>query len=66
LRSSGVQLECDNSRTVVHQGTRQHPGTGPDIQHEIASRDAGVIHEPFGPLAIEPVPSPSCPLPGHG
>jgi hypothetical protein len=61
-----MQLECDDSRTTVHQSARQYAVTGPDIQDELASSDIGVAHEPFGPLAIEPVPSPSCPWPGHG
>ncbi|MGC2176260.1 MAG: hypothetical protein WA614_12470 [Acidimicrobiales bacterium] len=66
LCSSRMQLECDDSRSLVHQSTRQYAGPGPDIQDELASSDIGVAHEPFGPSAIEPVPSPSCPWPGHG
>jgi hypothetical protein len=66
LCSSWMQLECDDPRALAHQSTRQHAGTGPNIQNEFARSDAGVAHEPFCPLAIESVPSPSCPWPGHG
>jgi hypothetical protein len=64
--SCWVQFEGDHASTALHERARQRAGTGADVQYEVAGHDAGVINEPFGPPTIESVPSPSCPLPGHG
>jgi hypothetical protein len=66
VSTSGVQFKGDDARAPRHQRVRDRAGSRADIQDQVASGDTGVINEPFGPPAIESVPSPSCPFPGHG
>jgi hypothetical protein len=66
FRSSWMQLERNNSSTPPNKGTCERSRTGTNIEHEIAGRDSGLFNQAFGPLAIESMPSPSCPLHGHG
>jgi hypothetical protein len=61
-----MQLKGDDASTSIKKRACQRAGTSAHIKNEVASGDAGVIYEPFGPPTIESMPSPSCPFPGHG
>jgi hypothetical protein len=64
--SRWVQFKGDDARTSIDERACERTGPRADIQYEVASRDAGVINKPFGPSTVESMPSPSCPMLGHG
>lgn len=66
FRSKWVEFEGDDSCAVSNQVARDRATPGADVENEIVTSDVGVVNEPFGPLTVESVPSPACPLLGHG
>ncbi len=66
LNASWVQLEGNDARASLDEWSDECAGTGTDIENEVAGTYSGVVNESFGPSTIESMPSPSCPLLGHG
>ena len=54
-----VALDGDDVGAGAHEREGDRAATGPDVEHDVAARDAGVTDESVGESRIELVPAPS-------
>ncbi len=61
-----MQFEREYGGAGANKRIRECAGSGPEVEHEIAAANVGVVDETLRPMPMKLVPSPSCEFPGHG